>query len=316
LITKGTPIETTGFATAGGPGLKLGITTGDVRVFVTALESITDTTVLATPKIMTVNKQEGSVLIGTNLGYRSSTTISTGGVATEGEVKFLQHGTQLVFRPYIGNDGYIRMEIFPKDSTAELNADNVPTEQTVEMKTNIIVKDGETIVIGGLFRNVVTTTRNQVPLLGDLPWIGAAFRSTSDSNQREEVIVLLTTHIIDPPSGAEGDESAEDARRKIEGAKDELRSIGRTRMAEQAYEKAAKCYVEGDIEGARKQLKISLKLRPAYLEALRLKDKIDAEHPPTAVIDESMVEYDGTVEDEGIVVESVEDTEDPTWSKK
>jgi hypothetical protein len=63
-------------------------------------------------------------------------------------------------------------------------------------------------------------------------------------------------------------------------------------------------------------LKISLKLRPAYLEALRLKDKIDAEHPPTAVIDESMVEYDGTVEDEGIVVESVEDTEDPTWSKK
>ena len=305
-ITSGTPIETTDFAgTTSGHGLKLGITTGNVRVFVTALESITDITVLATPKIMTVNKQEGSVLIGTNLGYRSSTTIGSGGVATEGEVKFLQTGTQLVFRPYIGNDGYIRMEIFPKDSTAELNADGVPTEQTVEMKTNVIVKDGETIVIGGLFRNVITTARSQVPLLGDLPFIGGLFRGTRDSNRREEVIVLLTTRIIDPPSGAEGKEGAEDARRKVEGAKDEMQSISRTRMAEQAYEKAAAFYVEGDIEGARQQLKISLKLRPAYLEALRLKERIDAEAAPTAV------EMDA-----GMVIESVEDKEDSTWSKK
>jgi type IV pilus assembly protein PilQ len=299
LITKGTPIETGGFAgTESGNGLRLGITTGDVRVFVTALESITDTTVLATPKIMTVNKQEGSVLIGRNLGYRSSTTISSGGVATEGEVKFLQTGTQLVFRPYIGNDGYIRMEIYPKDSTAELNVDGVPTEQTVEMKTNVIVKDGETIVIGGLFRNVVTTTRSQVPLLGDLPLVGGLFRGTSDSNKREEVIVLLTTRIIDPPSGAEGHESAEDVRRKAEGAKDELQSIGRTRMAEEAYAQAAKCYIEGDIKGARQQLTISLKLRPAYLEALRLKDRIDAE------------------KNEGMVIESAESNDDPSWSKK
>ena len=306
-ITKGTPIETGGFAgTESGSGLRLGITTGVVRVFVTALESITDTTVLATPKIMTVNKQEGSVLIGRNLGYRSSTSISTGGVATEGEVKFLQTGTQLVFRPYIGNDGYIRMEIYPKDSSAELNADGVPTEQTVEMKTNVIVKDGETIIIGGLFRNVVTTTRSQVPLLGDLPYVGGLFRGTSDSNQREEVIVLLTTRIIDPPSGAEGNESAEDARRKAKGAKDELQNISRTRMAEQAYEKAAKCYIEGDFEGARQQLKISLKLRPAYLEAMRLRDRIDAEAAPTAA-----------EKDAGMVIEGADDEKvDPAWSKK
>ncbi|MEA3224939.1 MAG: hypothetical protein U9Q07_03240 [Planctomycetota bacterium] len=305
-ITSGTPAETTGFSgTESGSGLRLGITTGDVRVLITALESITDTTVLATPKIMTVNKQEGSVLIGTKLGYRSSTTISTGGIATSGEVEFLQTGTQLVFRPYIGNDGYIRMEIYPKDSSAVLNADGVPTENTVEMKTNVIVKDGETIVIGGLFRNVVTTTRNQVPLLGDIPYIGGLFRGTSDSNQREEVIVLLTTRIIDRPSETEGDESAEDVRRKTEGAKDELQSISRTRIAEEAYGRAAKCYIEGNIEGARQQLKISLKLRPAYLEALRLRDRIDAETAPTE-----------TGKNEGMIMESTDNNDDPTWSKK
>jgi type IV pilus assembly protein PilQ len=304
-ITKGSPAETAGFATQGGPGLRLGITTGDVRVFITALEAITDTTVLANPKIMTVNKQEGSVLIGTNLGYRSSTSISTGGVATQGEVEFLQTGTQLVFRPYIGNDGYIRMEIYPKDSSASLNADGVPTESTVQMKTNVIVKDGETIVIGGLFRNVITTTRNQVPLLGDLPWVGGLFRGTSDANQREEVIVLLTTRIIDHPGELASKESAEDVRHRTEGAKDELQSISRTKMAEEAYAQAAKCYIEGDIEGARRQLQISLKLRPAYTEAMRLKEKIDAETAPTAA-----------EKDAGMVIESAEDKVDPAWSKK
>jgi len=304
-ITKGTPIETSGFAQQGANGLRMGITTGDVRIFVTALEQITDTTVLANPKIMTVNKQEGSVLIGTNLGYRSSTSISTGGVATEGEVEFLQTGTQLVFRPYIGDDGYIRMEIYPKDSSAVLNEDGVPTESTVEMKTNVVVKDGDTIVIGGLFRNVVTTTRNQVPLLGDLPWVGALFRGTSDTNQREEVIVLLTTRIIEHPSELADDPSAEDVRRRTEGAKDALQSISRTKMAEQAYEQAAKCYVEGDIAGARQQLTIALKLRPAYTEAIRLKEKIDAKTAPTAA-----------EKNAGTVIESVDSKDDPAWSKK
>ncbi len=343
-ITAGTPIETTGFSgTQSGAGLRFGVTTGDVRVFVTALESITDTTVLAHPKVMTVNKQEGYVLIGTNLGYRSSTTISTGGVATEGEVQFLQTGTQLVFRPYIGNDGYIRMEIYPKDSSAELNEDGVPTESTVEMKTNVVVKDGETIVIGGLFRNVITTTRNQVPLLGDIPYIGAAFRSTTDSARREEVIVLLTTRIVDQPGGSEGKEAEEDARRKVEGAKDELQSISRTKMSEKAYEKAAKCYVEGDIQGAKHQLDVALRLRPAYLEALRLKEKVDAEAAAAAAAEQEAeaiaaqqeaeaagAEQQGTeaaateqqddgavtdTEDAGKVIESADDKADPAWSK-
>ena len=191
----GAPIEITGFASLT-DGLRVGIQSGDVFGFINALEKVTDVTVLATPKILAVNKQEGSVLIGQNLGYRSSTTIGSGGVATEGEVQFLETGTQLVFRPYIGNDGYIRMEIYPKDSSAELDSDGVPQETTTELKTNIIVKDGETIVIGGLFRDVITTTRSQVPLLGDLPLIGVAFRGTTDRTQREEVIIMLTPHII------------------------------------------------------------------------------------------------------------------------
>ncbi|MCK4292455.1 MAG: type II secretion system protein GspD [Planctomycetes bacterium] len=304
-ITKGTPIETFGFASQGGEGLRLGITTGDVRVFITALESVTDTTVLANPKILAVNKQEGQVQIGTTLGYRSSTTIGQGGVATEGEVKFLETGTVLTFRPYIGNDGYVRMDIHPKDSSAVLNDDGVPTENVTQCITNIIVKDGETIVIGGLFRDVVTTTRKQVPLLGDIPIIGALFRGKSDSVRREEVIVLLTTHIIEEPSEVEGDARAEDIRRKRFGAKDELQSISRAKMAEDRYAKAARYYIEGDNESAMKELSVALRLRPAYLEAIRLKEKIIGETDP-----------DEAKKLERIILEDIDLKEAPKWIRR
>jgi len=276
-----------------------------MRAIITALESVTDTTVLATPKILTVNKQEGYVLIGRKLGYRSSTSISTGGVATEGEVEFLQTGTQLVFRPYIGNDGYIRMDIYPKDSSAEKDADGVPQETTTELKVNIVVKDGETIVIGGLFRDVITATRSQVPLLGDIPIVGSLFRGTTDAMRREEVIVLLTTHIIDEPGDVDGLARANDIRRKRFGAKDELQDIGRAKMAEDAYARAAKSYIEGDNETAMKQLKIALALRPAYLEAIRLKEKIIAETSPEEV--EKL---------ERIMLENLDNEQAPKWNRK
>jgi type IV pilus assembly protein PilQ len=303
--TPGTPIETTGFATSGMNGLRIGATSGDMAVFITALESITDVTILANPKILAVNKQEGYVQIGKKLGYRGSTAISTGGVATQGEVQFLDTGTVLTFRPYIGNDGYIRMDIYPKDSTAQLNVDKVPDETVTQVRTNVIVKDGETIVIGGLFRDVVTAVRSQVPILGDLPLVGGLFRGTNDRTERQEVIVLLTPHIIEEPSDLEGIARADDVRRKRFGAKDGLQWIDRARLAEDNYAKAAKFYIEGDNESAMKQLKVALTLRPTYLEAIRLKEKIMAEISPEEA--QKM---------ERIMLEAVESEDTAKWSRK
>jgi type II secretory pathway component GspD/PulD (secretin) len=266
-----------------GNGLRVGVSSGDFRMFISALESVTDTTILANPKILAVNKQEGSVLIGRNLGYRSSTTISTGGVATEGEVKFLQTGTQLIFRPFIGDDGYIRMDIYPKDSTAELNAQGVPDESTTQLRTNIVVKDGETIVLGGLFRDVVTTTRKQIPLLGDIPLIGTLFKGTTDSTAREEVIILLTPHIIAQAGQTEGDARVSDISRKRYGAREALQIINRSKIAEEHYINAGKLYSEGNKTESLSELDKSLDLRPDYIEALRLKERITSEIAPDKV---------------------------------
>ena len=278
--TPGAPIETAGFATPGMNGLRVGATSGDMAIFITALESITDVTIMANPKILAVNKQEGSVHIGKTLGYRGSTAISTGGVATQGEVQFLDTGTVLVFRPYIGNDGYIRMDIYPQDSTAQLNIDRVPDKTTAEVRTNVLVKDGETIVIGGLFRDVVTTGRSQVPLLGDLPLVGGLFRGTNDRTERQEVIVLLTPHIIEDPSETQGEARMADISRKRSGAKEGLQWIDRARLAEDRYAKAVSLYGQNDSISAMKELNSALNLRPTYLEAIRLKERIISESSP------------------------------------
>jgi type IV pilus assembly protein PilQ len=298
----GTALETAGFAKTGSNGLRFGVTTGNVAAFITALEAVTDVTVLANPKILAVNKQEGSVQIGKTLGYRDSTTIGQGGIATQGEVKFLPTGTVLVFRPYIGNDGYIRMDIYPKDSTAQLNADKVPDETTAQLRTNVLVKDGQTIVIGGLFRDVIKTTRSQVPLLGNLPILGALFRGTSDTSERQEVIVMLTPHIIDEPSQTNGLAREEDVRRKREGAKLATQGIGRARLAEDCYAKAAKYYTEGNFESAMHEVEVALILRPTYLEALRLRERIMAQTDP-----------EGLKKQDSIIEQRIDKQEAPNW---
>jgi len=279
----GTALEIAGFTATGTSGLRIGISAGDVVGFITALESVTDITVLANPKILALNKQMGTVFIGTKLGYRDRTTISDTGQATVGEVQFLDTGTKLSFRPYIGNDGYIRMDIYPKDSSGEIDSEGIPQETTAELTTNIMVKDGQTIVIGGLFRDAVTTTRSQVPLLGDLPFVGAAFRSTTDRNVRQEVIVMLTPHIISEPSEASGDARAEDISRKRSGAKEGLQWISRTRLAEDHYADAVQYHLGGYNLCALHAVNSALEIRPTYLEAIRLKEKIIGETDPNGV---------------------------------
>ncbi len=304
-LNVGAAIETTGFVLPPTNGLRVGVQSGNAMAFINALEAVTDTTVLANPKILAVNKQEGSVLIGNKLGYRSSTSISTGGIATEGEVEFLDTGTFLSFRPYIGNDGYIRMDIHPKDSSGALNADGVPNENVTQCVSNVMVKDGETIVIGGLFRDVVVASRSQVPLLGDLPVIGFVFRGTSDTMEREEVIILLTVNIIKEPADVEGVERANDVRRKRFGAKDGLQWLGRPRLAGDYYTKAVESYLEGDFETAMGQLRFSLNRRPTYLEAIRLKERIISEASPADV--EKL---------ERIMLENIDKEEAPKWNRK
>jgi type II secretory pathway component GspD/PulD (secretin) len=188
---------------ASGPGgIKVGIVSNDVSVFIRALDEVTDTTVLSNPKIMTLNRQSGRVLVGRKVGYLNTTATDT---STTQSVEFLDTGTSLYFRPFVTTNGLIRMEVKPKVAEAAIrqisdiggNPVTIPDEITNEITTNILVRDGQTVVLGGLFRENVTVTRKQVPVLGDIPFIGNAFRGHDDSTNRNEIIFLITPTIVD-----------------------------------------------------------------------------------------------------------------------
>ncbi|MBX3396252.1 MAG: hypothetical protein KF841_12885 [Phycisphaerae bacterium] len=255
-----------------GGGFTFGIIKDQIGAFVRALETITDTNIIANPKVLALNKQFGQVIVGRRDGYLTTTITETTAVQT---VEFLETGTILTFRPFIGSDGYVRMEIHPKDSTGGLTAANLPFEQTTEVTTNIMVKDGNTILIGGLFREVGTSTRSQVPLLGNIPGLGAMFRSTNDDTIREEVIVLLTVHIVKPEADFKASEElGDDVERFRVGMRRGVQWFGRERLAQAHFSWALKHLARGNLDKALWDAEIAMLNYPRHVEALKLAEKI------------------------------------------
>jgi type II secretory pathway component GspD/PulD (secretin) len=276
-------ITTSGFASASGGGSSA-VTTGltaafsidDITGFLRALESITDTTVLANPKILALNKQAGHILIGSRDGYLSTTQVSDGGVATQ-EVEFLESGTTLKFRPYVCKDGYIRMEIKPEQSSGSIDKEAnyaLPSKDTTEVATNIMVKDGKTIVIAGLFKDDISQAHSQVPLLGDLPLIGGAFQQVKDTITRKELIILITPRLVEDPAAYSNGDEIEDVKLVTEGAHKSLNIVNRTRIFEDRLNIAKQYYKDGYYDAALAELENILELRPNFPQASRLRQKI------------------------------------------
>jgi type IV pilus assembly protein PilQ len=196
-------------------------------------------------------------------------------------VDFLDTGTRLIFRPFIGDDGYIRMEIHPEDSSGGLTSSNLPFKITTEVTSNIMIKDGRTIVIGGLFRESSDSSRSQIPGLGNIPFAGALFRQQRDRTTREEIIILLTPHIVkDDSAYADASEEMLKTTEQLRvGVRKGMMWFGRERLAESCYECAAAemAKSEPDKGKALWHLDCAINLNPKYLEAIQLKQQLTGE---------------------------------------
>ncbi len=188
----------TGFATDN-QAFKFGNSGRNVTSFVSALQTIGKVEVLATPRLLVLNKQLAELQLGDRLGY---STFSQSIVSTTQQISFMNVGTLLRVRPFIASDGMVRMEVHPERSTGAI-IDSIPQASTSEVTTNVMVPDGATLVIGGLMDKQVEITQNGIPWLSTLPGIGAFFRDRSTNLVKKELIVLLTTHIWSPGSGCQ-----------------------------------------------------------------------------------------------------------------
>ncbi len=256
-----------------GGGFSFGIIRNNVAAFVRALEEVTDVVVVANPKIVALNKQEASVQVGRRDGYLTTTVTETAAIQS---VEFLETGTQIRFIPCINDDDTVRLEVHPKDSNGGLTAANLPFEETTEAHASILVDDGHTILIAGLFRERTISSKSQVPVLGNIPGLGLLFQSATEGTVREEVIILLTVHVLKNTDKEQARYAAllDDVERIRVGSRKGLVGLGRERLAQAFYQEAF-CQAErDDLEKALLNVRMALHNNPKHLAALKLKERL------------------------------------------
>lgn len=191
-------IETKNFAgkstDTGAQGLYSQILSGDMETYLSALKTKVVYNTIATPRITTISNKEATLLIGSKLGYKTTVISDT---TTTQEIKFLEIGTSLKITPHVTKSGFIRMKVEPKVSDGSVVGD-LPQENTTETKNEVMVKDGQTFVIGGLTKEKDTEDNYGVPFLMDIPIIGALFRRTVVSKEKHDLLVFVTPHLLTP----------------------------------------------------------------------------------------------------------------------
>jgi len=179
------------------------IATDSYTAMLEALEAAGKTEILSNPSITALSKQEAKILVGSQEPYVTSTTTTTaaGPSTTAESINFIDVGVKLFVTPTIHKDDFITVKIRPEVSSVvrtQMTSNNniIPVVETSQAETTVTVKDGATIVIGGLIKEEESTQKNQVPLIGRIPILGLAFRSQHDTQRKTEIVIFLKPTII------------------------------------------------------------------------------------------------------------------------
>ncbi len=182
----------------------------DLTAFVQALSNVELADIQAEPTITTLDNRQAEILVGDRVPIRviDVSAVGTGGGGTNvprATVQFQQTGINLRVTPHVTGTRQILMEVHAERSSVRPAAVDIGfTFQTQQADNQILVSDGETAVIGGLTVTEVTVTKSGIPFLVDLPILGKLFGFTSQTENRRDLLILITPHIIDDlvaPSG-------------------------------------------------------------------------------------------------------------------
>lgn len=196
---------------------KMGVLTSDqYEITLKALQKSSDTSIISSPRIIAVDNEEAKILIGSSEPYEVTYYDSEGRI-TSSDLKFIDVGIKLLVTPKIAEDGFITMKIHPEVSSARTGTvTNALAVDTTEATTVMTVKDGNTVVLGGLIKDEEEEYLAKVPILGDIPLIKYAFRNTYTKKVKKEIIIFITPRIL---SGRNEDLSIDEEARSIEKEK-------------------------------------------------------------------------------------------------
>ncbi len=172
---------------------------GVVKALVTALASDSNAKVLASPHILVSDNRDARIQVGQQVPLMTSETYGTAGVSPQRNYQYKDIGIILKVKPRINEGGLVSLEISQEISTADkitLGGTEELLLNKTEATTNLVVQDGQTIVIGGLIREDTTKAREGIPLLYKIPFLGWLFGEWNGGQSRQEIIILLTPRVI------------------------------------------------------------------------------------------------------------------------
>ncbi len=196
------------FAT--GSGLAVGVTKGTINfggvdflnlgALARALSNKSDTNVLSTPNLLTMDNEEAEIIVGQNVPFLTGQNSTQGGTANPFQtIERKDIGLTLKVKPQISAGNTVRLELFQEISSIDKNpgvqgADLITNKRSI--KTVVLAQDGGMIVLGGLMRDDVNVSIQRVPCLGSMPVLGEAFKFTENNRKKTNLMVFLRPHII------------------------------------------------------------------------------------------------------------------------
>ena len=182
-------------------GLKYAVLGQTIESLLMALEKNTKVNVLSTPKILTVDNKQAIINIGQEVPYLESTQQTNTGLVTSYSYKDV--GVILTVTPRINKSGTVSLDVNQQiNNLIEFTLFNAPIIAKREATASVTVKDGQTMIIGGIMQDNKTETINRVPILSSLPFIGNLFKRKEITSTKTELIVFITPHIIRNPEDA------------------------------------------------------------------------------------------------------------------
>ncbi|MFO7811366.1 MAG: type II secretion system secretin GspD [Pelovirga sp.] len=166
-----------------------------------------DVNILSAPRLLTSDNEEAEIIVGENVPIITSRSETTGGNPIN-TIERQDAALILRFTPQITSGGLVRMKIHQEISSVLKGAGIVGSEDIVGptltktlLRNSIVARDGETVVLGGLFRNQISNNVTKVPLLGDIPILGWLFKSTSDQEEKRSLLIFITPRVVDDTEG-------------------------------------------------------------------------------------------------------------------
>ncbi|MEW5692465.1 MAG: secretin N-terminal domain-containing protein [Candidatus Hydrogenedentota bacterium] len=186
-----------GFGTFSSQGLNAGLIDEHIDVLVTALQSSRKVEILSSPKLVTLDNQQATLEVGDEVPIRTAETVVTGQATTQTtSYNYRNVLLKLDVTPQI-QENLVFLDIQPEVNFVNgYSADEMPIIGTRRTKTQVLVKDGQTLVMGGLIRTNNIKHIMKVPFLSNVPLLGKLFQKTTVSKSKTELIILITVHIL------------------------------------------------------------------------------------------------------------------------